>query len=106
LGRERPPQAVALLAADAHDHTGRLAAAVRQALTEAQESLATVATPTEMRDFIEQYVGPMVLKPNEDIARKDTAPAETGAVKRSIAGARRIPLQLREAFWRKFNRVA
>jgi len=93
--RERLQQAVAELAADAHDHTGRLAAAVRQALTEAQESLATVATPTEMRDFLERYVGPMVLKPSGDIGRKEppppaetqTAPAETGAVKRSIEGA-------------------
>ncbi len=93
--RERLQQAVAELAADANDHTGRLAAAVRQALTEAQESLATVATPTEMRDFLERYVGPMVLKPSGEIGRKETAPptetqtapAETGAVKRSIAGA-------------------
>jgi len=53
-----------------------------------------VATPTEMRDFIEQYVGPMVLRPDGEIERKDaetpaetqTAPAEAGAVKRSIAG--------------------
>ncbi len=92
--RERLQQAVAELAGDANDNLGRLAGAVRQALTEAQESLATVATPTEMRDFIEQYVGPMVLKPSGDIARKSleppaetpTAPAEAGAVKRSIEG--------------------
>lgn len=86
--RERLQQAVAELANDANDNTGRLAGAVRQALAEAQESLATVATPTEMRDFIEQYVGPMVLKPSGDIARKDTAPAEAEAVKRSIAETR------------------
>ncbi|MEW6252872.1 MAG: hypothetical protein AB1716_19720, partial [Planctomycetota bacterium] len=86
--RERLQQTVAELASDANDNTGRLAGAVRQAWAEAQESLATVATPTEMRDFIEQYVGPMVLKPSGDIARKDTAPAEAEAVKRSIAGAR------------------
>jgi len=70
----------------------RPASAVRQALAKAQESLATVATPTEMRDFIEQYVGPMVLTPDGEIVRKgsenNTAPAEAGAVvKRSIAGA-------------------
>ena len=93
--RERLQQAVAELANDANDNTGRLAGAVRQALAEAQESLATVATPTEMRDFLERYVGRMVLKPNGDIGRKETAPpaetqtapAEAGAVKRSIAGA-------------------
>jgi len=86
--RERLQQTVAELASDANDNTGRLAGAVRQALAEAQESLATVATPTEMRDFIEQYVGPMVLKPSGNIARKHTAPAEAEAVKRSIAGGR------------------
>ena len=93
--RERLQNAVAELANDANDNTARLAGAVRQALTEAQESLATVTTPTEMRDFIEQYVGPMVLRPDGRIERKDvetpaetqTAPAEAGAVKRSIAGA-------------------
>jgi len=106
--RERLQQRVAELAGEASDHTGRLAAAVRQALTEAQESLATVATPTEMRDFIEsatadlaeggQYVGPMVLQPDGDIGRHateaaetHTAPAEAEAVKRSIAGARFEP---------------
>ena len=60
-----------------------------------KQSLATVATPVEMRDFLERYVGPMVLKPNGNIGRKQTdppaetqtAPAEAGAVKRSIAGA-------------------
>lgn len=86
---------MAELAADAHDHTGRLAGAVRQALAEAEESLATVVTPTETRDFLERYVGPMVLKPSGDIGRKETdppaetqtAPAEAEAVKRSIAGA-------------------
>ncbi|HNQ22461.1 MAG TPA: recombinase family protein [Phycisphaerae bacterium] len=85
--RERLQQAVADLADNANDNTARLAAAVRQALTEAQESLAAVATPTEMRDFIEQYVGPMVLKPNGQIARKPIAPGDAEAVKRSIAGA-------------------
>ena len=93
--RERLQQTLAELAAEATDHTARLAAAVRQALAEAQESLATVATPTEMRDFIERYVGPMVLKPNGQIVRKETepagetttAPAGAGAVKRLIAGA-------------------
>jgi len=87
--RERLQQAVAELANDANDNTGRLAGAVRQALWEAQESLATVATPTEMRDFIEQYVGPMVLKPNGDIARKQMAPADAEAMKRSIVCAQR-----------------
>ena len=112
--RERLQNAVAELAGDANGNTARLAGAVRQALTEAQDSLATVTTPTEMRDFIEQYVGPMVLRPDGQIERKDaetpsetqTALAEAGAVKRLIAGARSLPLRLREAFWRKFRSAA
>ena len=69
------------------DNTARLANAVRQALAEAQESLAAAAAPTEMRDFIEQYVGPMVLRPDGTIGRKQPAPdgSEAG-VKRSLAG--------------------
>lgn len=72
---------------------------------EAQESLATISTPTEMRDFVETYVAPMVLKPDGEIARKQAAPAgaevclehlptraekeppHAGSVKRSIAVA-------------------
>ena len=88
----------------ANDSTGRLASAVRQALAEAQESLAAASTPTELRDFVETYVGPMVLKPDGGIERKEAAPAEAealpdrsptgpetepphaGRMKRSIAG--------------------
>lgn len=76
---ERLQEALPELADDANDNTARLAGAVSQALAEAQESLAAVATPTEMRDFIEQYVGPMVLTPDGEIARKPTAPAKAGA---------------------------
>ncbi|HPP28892.1 MAG TPA: recombinase family protein [Phycisphaerae bacterium] len=101
--RERLQNAMAELASDANDNTARLAAAVRQALTEAQESLATVATPTEMRDFIEQFVGPMVLTADGEIVRKDAsepagndkAPAEAEALKRSIAGTGLEPVTSR-----------
>jgi len=91
--RERLQDAVAQLANEANDNTARLAGAVRQALAEAQESLAAVATPAEMRDFIEQYVGPMVLKPDGEIERRDaendTTPAEAEVVKRSIVCTQR-----------------
>ncbi len=114
MSSERLQNAVAELASDANDNTARLAGAVRQALTEAQESLATVATPAEMRDFIEQYVGPMVLRPDGRIERKDvetpaetqTAPAEAGAVKRSIAGTHSLPVHIRADFWQRFRPAA
>jgi DNA invertase Pin-like site-specific DNA recombinase/cell division septum initiation protein DivIVA len=85
--RERLQQRVAELDDDANDNTARLASAVRQALAEAQESLAAASTPTELRDFIETYVGPMVLKPDGEIERKETASEAEAVVKRSLAGA-------------------
>ena len=95
------------LADDANNNTARLAGAVRQALAEAQESLGAAATSTETRDFIERYVGPMVLNPNGRITRKEQALVGARAdVKRSIAGARSLPLHIREAFWDRFRKVA
>ena len=95
-GRERLQQAVAELANDANDNTARLAGAVRQALTQAQESPATVATPTEMRDFVEQFVGPMVLKPDGGIERKETTAAEAGAAPAHLpTGDEKQPLHAR-----------
>jgi DNA invertase Pin-like site-specific DNA recombinase len=86
--RERLQQRVADLADDADDNTARLAGAVRQALTEAQESLATASTPTELRDFVETYVGPMVLKPDGEIERKTEPASDSEAgVQRLLAGA-------------------
>jgi len=128
--RESLQNAVAELAADANDNTARLASAVRQALAEAQESLAAVATPTEMRDFVEQYVGPMFLTLDGQILRKEddppdgnnTAPPDgeteeqtdkgqktkppcTSArdAERSIAGARSLPLHMRKVFGEKLR---
>ena len=86
--RERLQGRVIELAEDAGDNTARLAGAVRQSLEDAQESLAAASTPAELRDFIEKFVGPMILSRNGRIGRKTLAPAETGAdVKRYVAGA-------------------
>ena len=77
--RERLQQRVADLAENANDNTARLAGAVRQALAEAQDSLAAASTPTELRDFIETFVGPMVLKPTGDITpRTEETARKTG----------------------------
>ena len=59
------------------------------------QPLATVATPTEMRDFVRQYIDPTVLRPDGQLVRRDaetppetnTARQQAEAVKRSIAGA-------------------
>ena len=71
-----------------------------------QPGLPRPDTPTETRDFIERYVGPMVLKPDGDVERKETASQSEAVVKRSPAPARLLTLHLRNAFWGKFRRVA
>ena len=90
--RERLQNRVAELADDANNNTARLAGAVRQALNEAQESLAAASTPTELRDFLEVFVGPMVMKMNGEVVRKETASENSEAgpsvpTTRYLAGA-------------------
>lgn len=59
--------------------------------------IAGAGTPTEMRDFIERYVGPMVLKPDGDVDRKETVSESEAVVKRSIATAGYEPPRRRRA---------
>ncbi|GMV98284.1 MAG: hypothetical protein AMXMBFR83_26360 [Phycisphaerae bacterium] len=94
--RERLQKVVAELAQQANDNTARLAAAVRAALDEARASLAAAATPEELRDFVEKYVGPMVLKADGTIDKKTPTPdaAEVGVI-RSIAGTGLEPVTSR-----------
>ena len=61
--------------------------AVRQALVEARQSLDPVATSAELRDFVERWVGPMVLRQDGSIAQKEPAAELAADVKGSIAGA-------------------
>ncbi len=44
--------------------------AIRQALGEARESLLNVAEPGQMRRFLEQFVGPMILRADGTVAQK------------------------------------
>ena len=105
--RERLQSVVSALAEQANENTERLADAVRQALDEAQESLANAATNAEPREFVERWVGPMVLRQDSTIAQKEPAADEVGAgVKGLVAGARYVPLLVRAAFWRKFQFAA
>ena len=69
--RERLQQAMSDLAERANDTAGRLAGAVRQALTEARKSPDAAATSAQMREFVERWVGPMVLQPDGTIAQKN-----------------------------------
>ena len=85
--RERLQQVMSRLADEANDNTDRLAGAVRQALAEIKEALATATTPTAIREYIERWVGPMLLRPDGVLVAKETAPELAGAgVKGSIAG--------------------
>ena len=86
--RERLQGAVSALAGQANENTERLADVVRQALDEARESLASAATNSELREFVERWVGPMVLQGDGTIAQKEPAADEVGAgVKGLVAGA-------------------
>lgn len=60
------------LAHDANDATERLAAAVRQALEEARQSLANVTSDSEFNQFVRDFVGPLVIAPDGTIAPKET----------------------------------
>ncbi len=86
--RERLQGVVSALAEQANENTERLADVVRQALDEARESLASAATNSEIREFVERWVGPMVLQGDGTIAQKEPAADEVGAgVKGLVAGA-------------------
>jgi DNA invertase Pin-like site-specific DNA recombinase len=87
--RERLQKATSELAEEANDGTERLAASVRQALDEAKESLASAATTAELREFVDRWVGPMVLKPNGTVVERTLAPevASEAGVKGLVAGA-------------------
>ena len=72
-----------------NDGTERLAAAVRQALDEAKESLASAATTAELREFVDRWVGPMVLKPDGSVVERTLATEgdSEASVKGLVAGA-------------------
>jgi len=86
--RDRLQQAISELADRANDSTGRLAGAVRQALVEARQSLDAVATGVELRDFVERWVAPMVLRQDGSIAQRESAAEFAADVKGVLAGAR------------------
>ena len=76
------------LAEEAGDTADKLTKAVRQALGEARDSLGNVATAAQLHEFMERFVGPMVLHADGSITQKQTAPddAEAAAL-RNVAGA-------------------
>ena len=76
------------LAEQANENTDRLADAVKQALDEARDSLANAATNAELREFVERWVGPMVLQEDGTVAqRTPAAEDEVAGVKGLVAGA-------------------
>ena len=86
--RERLQGVFSALAEQANENTDRLADAVRQAVDEARESLAKAATNAELREFVERWVGPMVLQEDGTVAqRTPAAEDEVAGVKGLVAGA-------------------
>ena len=60
--RDRLHDASAALLDRADEVVGRVGDAVRRAFREAKESLASVATPLELHEFVEEFVGPIALQ--------------------------------------------
>jgi site-specific DNA recombinase len=87
--RERLQKAVTEMGERADNNTERLAGAVRQAISEARESLASAATSSELREFVDRWVGPMVLRPDGSIMERTLATEDSSeaSVKGLVAGA-------------------
>ncbi len=76
-------------------------------IDETCKSFASAASPGEMRELLEHYVGPMVLNTDGTVAQKETTPDKAEVVvKRPLAGARYATRHIRTAFWQRFKRVA
>jgi hypothetical protein len=59
-------------------------------------------------DFLQDLVGPMILKTDGTVTRKETPPSEKpeGSVIRPLAGAYSWPLHMKNAFWEKWCEAA
>jgi DNA invertase Pin-like site-specific DNA recombinase len=88
--RETLQKTTAGLASQSSLNASRLTAAVRQAFGDARDRLTNVASPAQLHRFIEDFVGPMVVKPDGSIVPKleTTQPSEEseGCVIGNIAG--------------------
>jgi hypothetical protein len=104
---ERLHEATSNLAEQANENTALLAGAVRQAIEKARQSFDATATHAELREAVERWDGPMVLRPDGTIAQKQSAAEVAADVKGVLAGARYLPLHAtRDAFWRRFGFAA
>jgi len=74
----------------AGDYAEQLADAIRQAMKEARECLSSAATSTELREFVDRWVGPVVLRPDGSVVQRTLATEESSeaSVKGLVAGAR------------------
>ena len=70
----------------------KLAREVMEALAEARQSLASVSTPAQMNEFMQKYVGPMIVRRDGSIGpqKKSGSPDRTDEpdVPGLVAGAR------------------
>ncbi|MCK4626282.1 MAG: recombinase family protein [Phycisphaerae bacterium] len=69
--RERLETRQSELADDANDNTDRLADTVRQAVGEMKQSLARVASDSELNQFVRDFVGEMVVEADGSIRPKE-----------------------------------
>ncbi len=87
--RERLQKAMTEVSERANDNVEHLAEAVRQAMEEARGSLGSVATSSELRELVDRWVGPMVLRPDGSVVQKTLATEvdSEASVKGVVAGA-------------------
>jgi chromosome segregation ATPase len=99
--RDRLEGRRAELANDANDNTDRLADAVRQAVAEMKQSLARVASDSELNQFVRDFVGEIVVESDGSIRPKE-APVPGDQMAEAIC-ARGI---LAAAFWNRIRDAA
>ena len=72
--RERLEARRAELADDANDNTDRLADDVRNAVAEMKQSLARVASDSELNQLVRDFIGEIVVEADGSLRPKDTVP--------------------------------
>jgi len=86
--RERLQKTLVETSERAGDDAEHLADAIRQAMKEARECLGSVATSSELREFVDRWVGPVVLRPDGSVVQRTLATEEDSeaSVKGLVAG--------------------
>ena len=88
MERERLQKILVQTSERAGDDAEHLADAIRQAMKEARECLGSVATSSELREFVDRWVGPVVLQADGGVVQRTLATEDgsEASVKGLVAG--------------------